>query len=306
MNAREAAWRMFASELNSSTLEKKGNDEKSPSYVVTPLGAMVNRVLITGVLTDKENRGTDEEPMWSGRVQDVTGNFFISVGGRYQPEAAAAMLDLDTPSFVAIVGKLRSYTTDDGRVYISVRPEHIVEIDDGKRNMWILEAAKSMWSRLLKMKQALQIPDVTAKDLIGKGYSAQEAEGIIMALDHYGFPESTKYLKLMQSAMRLLLPDRDVDLGLPGDTSDMPDEIEDMPQNSAGNTSEGANSIDKEDILLRILDELDNGPDGAPIDEIERSAEMEGISAMEIEEISNSLMDKGLVYEPKLGYLKKI
>lgn len=304
MNARETAWRTFAGELNSSTLEKKGADEKSPSYVVTPLGAMVNRVLITGVLTDKENKGTEEEPMWSGRVQDVSGNFFISVGGRYQPEAAATMLELDTPSFVAIVGKLRSYTTEDGRVFVSVRPERIVEIDDDKRNMWILEAAKSMWTRLVKMRQALQIPDVSSNDLIAKGYTAQEAEGIMMALDHYGFPESTKYLKLLQSAMRILLPDSSVDLGLPGDMSDMPDELEDAPQNSSSNS--GASSADKEDILLRILEELDSGLDGAPIDEIERQAEMEGISAMEVEEISNNLMDKGMIYEPKLGFIKRI
>ena len=55
MNARETAWRVFATELNSSTLEIKATEEKMPSYIVSPLGAKINRVLITGVLTEKEN-----------------------------------------------------------------------------------------------------------------------------------------------------------------------------------------------------------------------------------------------------------
>ena len=39
---------------------------------------------------------------------------------------------------------------------------------------------------------------------------------------------------------------------------------------------------------------------------MDRRAEMEGIDANSVEEICNSLMDKGLVYEPNLGYLKLI
>lgn len=302
MNARETAWRMFAGELNSSSLEKKGADEKSPSYVITPLGAMVNRVLVAGVLLEKENTGSEDEPMWKGRVQDVSGNFFINVG-KFQPEAAAAMADIETPSFVAIVGKVRTYTTDDGRTFVTVRPERIVNITDESRNMWILEAAQSMWRRLISMKNALQIPEVRENDLVAKGYTLHDAEGIIGALDHYGIPESSKYLKLMQNSMRLLLPDQNIDLGLPEDMSELPDELDMEPQSPK---TEGMVSGDKEDIILRILDELDNDSRGAPRDEVERRAESEGISSNEVEEISNSLMDKGLVYEPNLGYLKKI
>jgi len=302
MNARETAWRIFAGELNSSSLEKKGDDEKSPSYLITPLGATVNRVLVAGVLLEKENSGTEEEPMWRGRIQDVVGNYFINVG-KFQPEAAAAMADLETPSFVAVVGKVKTYSPEEGRVYVTVRPEHIINISDETRNLWVLEAAQSMWKRLLDMKEALQVPNVTANDLIAKGFSTQDANGITTALDQYGFPDSSKYLKLIQGAMRLLLPDRAVDLGLPEDMSDMPDEL-DMDKDDR-ESGDAAPSADKEDIILRILDELDSER-GAPRDEVERRAASEGISSDEVEEISNSLMDKGLVYEPNLGFLKKI
>ena len=115
MNARETAWRLFANELNGSTASMKGDDEMSPFYVITKLGSVVNRVLIAGVLTEKENVGDEEEPLWRGRIQDVSGNFFINVG-KYQPEAAATMAGLEVPSYVAVVGKVRTYTADDEQI----------------------------------------------------------------------------------------------------------------------------------------------------------------------------------------------
>ena len=304
MMPRETAWRMFAGELNSSTVEKKSDEEKSPSYVITPLGSAVNRVLIAGVLTDKENRGTETEPLWSGRICDVSGNFYISIS-RFQPEAASAIVDIDVPSFVAVVGKVRTYTTEDGRVYISVRPEKIVKIDEDTRNLWVLEAAKSLWDRLLKMKKAYANPEATVNDLIGMGFTKQEAEGISTAMEQYGPPESSRYLKLMQNALRYLLPDSEIDFGLPESESDLPDEIE-VPS-AESKKDENDDTSDKKDIILGIIERLGNtSNNGALIEDINREAETEGISASEVEEIANMLMDDGLIYEPSLNYLKKI
>ena len=296
MKIRETAWRLFSTEMNSSSLEKKGTEEKSPSYLVTRLGAMVNRVLVAGVLTEKENVGSEDEPMWKARIEDVSGSFFVNVG-RFQPEAAAAMADLEVPSFVAVVGKVRTYTTDDQRVFVSVRPERIVTITEETRKRWVLEAAQSMWKRINDMKRALAVQDASAEDLVAKGFSPQEAEGIVLALDTYGFPDSVSYLKSIHGAMRMLLPDRNVDLGLPEDLSDYPDEMD---------IGDGESSADREDVIMGLLEELDTDGKGAPRDELERRAEAEGISGTELEEISNALMDKGLVYEPNLRYLKRI
>ena len=299
--AREAAWRVFAGELNSSSLERKGNDEKSPSYLITPLGAMINRVMVTGVLTDKENRGTEDDPIWNGRIQDVSGSFYINVG-KFQPEAAATMADLEAPEFVAVIGKVRTYSPDETRTFVSLRPERIVKIDEATRNLWVLETAKATWDRIIRMRNAIAISDSDVNTLISKGYTQQEAEGILSALDHYGVPSSEKYLKLIQGSLKLLLPDDNIDLGLPEDESDLPDEI-DIPSQPTGNSDSAA---DSEDIILNILRELDDGPRGAPRDEVDRRAEMGGITSYQVEEICNSLMDKGLVYEPNLGYLKLI
>ena len=152
---RETAWRVFSSELNTASYEIKAEAEKMPSYQLSRLGAMINRVLIAGVLTEKENVGSPEEPLWRGRIQDVaSGTVYINIG-RYQPEAAAAMVDIEPPCLVAVVGKVKSYTTEDQRTYVSVRPERIIPIDENTQREWLLDTARSTWKRLVDMKTAM-------------------------------------------------------------------------------------------------------------------------------------------------------
>ena len=296
MIIREPAWRVFSGELNASTHEIKGVEEKTPSYIISPLGATINRVIVSGVLLEKENVGSEEEPMWRARIQDVSGSFFISVG-RFQPEAAATMASIDVPTFVTMIGKVRTYAADDGRVFVSIRPEKVIAVDEAARNRWIMSAAESMWSRLNILKEALAIQDVAADDLVAKGMGRQQADGIITAIDVYGFPESAKYLKMLQSALRMLLPDRNIDLGLPEDMSNSPDEID---------IETVAANADKEDMVMDLLASLNTDGKGAPHTDLLRAAEEQGITETELEEITNSLMDKGLVYEPMLGRLKRI
>lgn len=298
MISRETAWRVFAGELNISSLEKKGEEEKSPTYLITPLGTRMNRVLVAGVLLDKQNVGSDEEPLWKARVEDVSGSYFINVG-RYQPEAAAAMASLEAPSFVAVIGKIRTFRPDETRTLVSLRPERIFSIDAETRKRIVLETAQCMWRRLNNVKTVLSMPDASVSDLAERGMQKEEAEGILEAIEFYGTPDSARYLKLMQNSLRMLLPDRDIDLGLPEDVSDLPDEIV-IPE------AAGAGDADREDTILNMLGELDRDGRGAPMDELVRRAASEGISGTELEEMTNSLMDKGLVYEPVLGRLKRI
>ena len=297
---RETAWRVFSSELNTASYEIKAEAEKMPSYQLSRLGAMINRVLIAGVLTEKENVGSPEEPLWRGRIQDVaSGTVYINIG-RYQPEAAAAMVDIEPPCLVAVVGKVKSYTTADQRTYVSVRPERIIPIDENTQREWLLDTARSTWKRLVDMKTAMGTIDKSVAGLTKEGFSELSAKGISLALEQYGMPDSAMFLKSIQAALRTLLPDKNVDLGLPEDLSENPEEIDLEPQSS------GDDSEDKEEIVLELLTELDTEGKGAPRDDLERRAEQEAISSMELEEITNTLMDKGVIYEPNLRYLKRI
>src|SRR3989442_5349547 len=104
---REVAWRLFAGEYNESNFEVGGGGDRAPTYVVTPLGARVNRLFVVGVLTDVENVGTDGQPMWRARVSDPTGALPL-YAGPYPPEAAAKRPQGQTPPLPGVLGECRT------------------------------------------------------------------------------------------------------------------------------------------------------------------------------------------------------
>jgi hypothetical protein len=144
---REVARRVFAREFNdASHTFKESDDERAPVYLLLPTGERANRVFLVGTLTEKEDVGEGDE-YWRGRIVDPTGTFFV-YAGQYQPDAASTLRDLDPPAYVAVVGKPRTYETDDGSVNVSVRPESITPVDATTRDRWVVETATRTLERV--------------------------------------------------------------------------------------------------------------------------------------------------------------
>ncbi|WP_277554357.1 RPA family protein [Halobaculum limi] len=144
---REVARRVFATEYNDASYTfKESDDDRAPLYLLLPTGERANRVFIVGTLTEKEDVGEDSE-YWRGRIVDPTGTFF-TYAGQYQPEAASALRELEPPAYVAVVGKPRTYETDDGNVNVSVRPESITTVDAATRDRWVAETAARTLDRI--------------------------------------------------------------------------------------------------------------------------------------------------------------
>ncbi|MFB6268081.1 MAG: RPA family protein [Halodesulfurarchaeum sp.] len=144
---REVARRVFAREFNDATFTfKESDDERAPLYALLPTGEQANRVFVAGTLTETEDIGEESE-YWRGRVVDPTGTFFV-YAGQYQPDAASALRELDTPTYVAVVGKPRTFETDDGTVNVSVRPESITEVGEATRDRWVVETAERTLDRI--------------------------------------------------------------------------------------------------------------------------------------------------------------
>ncbi|TSD15751.1 DNA-binding protein [Haloglomus irregulare] len=144
---REVARRAFATEFNDAGYTfKESDDDRAPLYALLPTGARANRVFVVGTLMETEDVG-DESEYWRGRIVDPTGTFF-TYAGQYQPEAAAALRELETPTFVAIVGKPRTYETDEGDVRVSLRPESITVVDQATRDRWVVETAERTIERI--------------------------------------------------------------------------------------------------------------------------------------------------------------
>ena len=144
---REVARRAFASEFNDAGYTfKESDDERAPNYALLPTGERANRVFVVGTVTEKEDVGEDSE-YWRGRVVDPTGTFFM-YAGQYQPDAASVLRDLKPPEYVAVVGKPRTYETDDGSINVSVRPESISIVDAATRDRWVVETAERTLDRV--------------------------------------------------------------------------------------------------------------------------------------------------------------
>ena len=150
---------------------------------MTPLGAKINRLFVIGVLTDVENISEQGE-LVRAHISDPTGVFTI-YSGQYQQDATDALSDIEVPAFVAIIGKTRTYTPEEGTFFVSIRPEKIIEVNANVRDRWILETCQNTKDRLEALLEAMKMSDKNIKDLKNLGYSQELSEGIITALEKY-------------------------------------------------------------------------------------------------------------------------
>ncbi len=116
------------------------------------------------------------------------------------------------------------------------------------------------------------------------GYRERLAEGIVLSLQHYGKVDVSRYRAMLTDATRYLIPEYHERLA----------EVE------AGEEDE------EEQLVLEIVSSLDRDDKGAAWDEIVETAKKKGLSKERLEEITNQLLDKGLLYEPILGKIRRI
>lgn len=329
---REPAWRLFAAEFNDAQQEIQGEGERAPNYVVTPLGASVNRAYVVGVLTSNEPMGEDGS-MQRAQITDPTGVFYVSAG-RYQPEALETLRELDPPQIVGVVGKARTYEPEEGTVYTSIRPETIHPMKSEDRDAWILETAEHTVERVQAMDLSHELEEEVSVDrLVEDGVDERTASGIMDAMSFYGRVDLASYLSLVADALGYLLPapptpeihhagegeseERETESSAPSprsmpDTGGGPDEPATPSAEATDDTSEedatetpsgGPAGVDPEAVVFDLVEQLDEGK-GAPWEEIVDQAQGEGLSEEEVEETMNHLMDRGRVFEPVLGKLK--
>ena len=309
---RETAQRAFALEFNSSKTEIKGQGEKDPSFVVTPLGAKINRIHVVGVCTDVEPVGESGE-VWRARISDPTGVFTV-YAGQYQPEAAQALSQIQPPQFVAVTGKARTYEPEPGSIFVSIRPETIVVVDEATRDQWVLDTARRSRDRLRAVNAVRTNPKCTADELMASGATRPVAEGALLAQQHYGLTDVSRFGHMLRTAVGHLLPGGSVPVHRI-EKRDAPPAAEDPAPAPAAPvwTPPAATSAAKAEVdaaqealdntVLAAVGKLE-GAKGARWDDVLAQTAVGGLNGEAIEEALNRLMDKGLIYEPTLGVLK--
>ena len=163
---RESAKRIFAREFNMTRYDVKfdESDDKSPTFIITPTGALASRVLISGIMTSKE-RKTDKNVLYTGSVNDNTGSIRITAS-HFNPVSQQNFAAIkDVPVFVTVIGKPSMYKREDNKVFLSVRIEDIVVTDKLTRDLWILDTAKATYNRIALLEEGDDefMKDVKAK-----------------------------------------------------------------------------------------------------------------------------------------------
>lgn len=142
---REVAYRIFSDALKTATVVPRGDEEYATQYVKLRTGEHVNRVFVCGTLTELDDVGTDT-PFWRMRISDPKGHFDATIG-QYSPvQAQNAIENIDVPSFVAVVGKIKSREYED-RTYFTIAVESITEVDEKTYDFWVNETEEHTKAR---------------------------------------------------------------------------------------------------------------------------------------------------------------
>jgi len=185
---REVARRVFAGEFNDAHYTfKESDDERAPVYLLLPTGERANRVFIVGTLMETEDVGDDSE-YWQGQVIDPNGDRYYMYAGQYQPDAASMLRELEPPAYISVVGKPRTYETDDGEVNVSVRPESITEVDAATRDRWVVETAERTLERVQRYR-----------DQTGEESEGAVDEYVAMAEQEYDLPVENYHRQVVEA-----------------------------------------------------------------------------------------------------------
>jgi uncharacterized protein len=301
MTGREPAWRICLAELLETTVEEPAVTERAASYLLTPVGARVNRCLATGSLSQPEPRTTpDASPFWRARLSDPTGAIDVTAG-RFQPRALVEMQAIESEGPVMVVGKPHRFTTRDGRSMVALRAESLRsctqhEVAELRRAAGHLEARIALHERILG--GPTQPDEALAEGLPARWVAAQRE-----AIRRYPSLDLRRYRELARLLREGSVQGRRSPNGEPSPEGPVRvsrrEEVV-LPAPAPPSPVDAA-------ILVEAVDRLAEGSeDGyADLEAITQSAMARGLPKERIEGIVSRLQEEGILEEPLLGKLRR-
>ncbi len=297
---RQPAWHMLASEFRDATLNEKGSGEFDPSFVITKLGAKVNRVIVAGLLERLEIRETaNGSTMYQGQLRDPSGQHYFSVGDyasesmRELTVALTEKIEAGEPELILMVAKARWYQTEEGAVYTSLRPEEACIIDGKTYANWITRACQGTIDRMNAFSASLELEPTQQAYASSDSIPANLVDGLVTSRNHYGEIDLEQYkLNVMQAL--------DIAEGkMANATTAVP-----TPNLSSADEDEGGSEgSDLEECALTIIRQLDQG-DGVDFDAVLSNANARGFSRQDSEAMLDELSERGVIHEPRFGWFK--
>ena len=297
---RQPAWIMLASEFGESTLNEKGSGEFDPTFVITKLGAKVNRVTVSGLVERLELRETSNgSQMYQGQLRDPSGLHYFSVG-EYASESMREFIvqlldkvESGEPILLSMTAKARWYQTDEGAVYTSLRPEEAAIVSRDRYASWLVRACAATLSRLDQHQNSLNC-EPTKDAMLSEGISPEMVDGLLAAQPHYGQIDTEGYrLNVMQAL--------DIAEGKMAAATTAPPTL-----SLSEPTSDDEASGDDEElqsVILECIQAMDNG-EGVDFESLVRNLSARGFTREQSEAELDTMSDEGVLHEPRFGWFK--
>ena len=309
---RQSAIRIFAQEYSDSNLPLEGVGEYAPSFIVTKLGAKVNRALFGGVIDRFERREGDNGPTYSGHLRDATGGVHRFQIAPFQPELHAdaeellARFESGDRFLMMMIGRARWFESDDGGIFTSFRAEEFTTVERSVYVNWLVEASAATLRRLDAYNLSLESEN-TNESLKSAGVPVDLIEGMILAKNHYSSfdPENYK-VGVLQSLSMALSSNSEIEQMI---TSTEESTVLEVPENSPQMKNDAVKSDSKptgdvDDVILNVIRSSSN-PDGMPYDSIVLACIEAGFSRESSEDAIEDLRDiKCEIIEPRFGFFQ--
>ena len=297
---RQPAWIMLASEFGESTLNEKGSGEFDPTFVITKLGAKVNRVTVSGLVERLELRETSNgSQMYQGQLRDPSGLHYFSVG-EYASESMREFIvqlldkvESGEPILLSMTAKARWYQTDEGAVYTSLRPEEAAIVSRDRYASWLVRACAATLSRLDQHQKSLNC-EPTKEAMLSEGISPEMVDGLLAAQPHYGQIDTEGYrLNVMQAL--------DIAEGKMAAATTAPPTLS-LSEPTSGDEASGDDE-ELQSVILECIQAMDNG-EGVDFESLVRNLSARGFTREQSEAELDTMSDEGILHEPRFGWFK--
>ena len=309
---RQSAIRIFAQEYSDSNLPLEGVGEYAPSFIITKLGAKVNRALFGGVIDRFERREGDNGPTYSGHLRDATGGVHRFQIAPFQPELHAdaeellARFESGDRFLMMMIGRARWFESDDGGIFTSFRAEEFTTVERSVYVNWLVEASAATLRRLDAYNLSLESEN-TNESLKSAGVPVDLIEGMILAKNHYSSfdPENYKVGVLQSLSMALSSNSEIEQIITSTEESTVLEVLENSPQmENDAVKSDSKPTGDVDDVILNVIRSSSN-PDGMPYDSIVLACVEAGFSRESSEDAIEDLRDiKCEIIEPRFGFFQ--
>ena len=300
---RNSTLHILAFEYAQASLPEEGSGEYDPSFVITKLGAKVNRALVCGVIDRMERREGDAGTSYTGVIRDPTGTHLFNIAP-FQPELhvdAEEMLNKFESGerfLLMLVGRARWYETDDNSIFTSLRADEFAIVERNRYIDWLIEASDSTLRRINAYQRTIGL-DLNAEEYKNAEIPEDMIEGLILSKGHYPEFDTEDYLLAVRQSLSLATGRSEINYEEP--------EIESQPISKESSESDETPTPNSEplEMVLDVVRSRDSG-NGVDYNDIVAALVNAGHSREAAEDAIDSARDQGEVMEPRFGFFQLV